>query len=87
MESGAQGMATIAARVTTESRSAAGDHPPKSTVHVPAGYRVGRRIGSLCKPVSSGYVPAGGYRSNGQLSGTVVWYVAKTLTYAHSECC
>lgn len=87
MESGIRRTVIIAAGVTTESRSAAGDHPPKSTVHVPAGHRVGRRIGSPCKPVSSGYVPARGYRSNRQLGGTVAWYVAKTLTAAHSECC
>lgn len=43
-------MVTIAVKATTESRGTAGDHPPKSTVHMPAGDRVGCCIGRVCGP-------------------------------------
>ncbi|GLZ30864.1 hypothetical protein Lesp02_30530 [Lentzea sp. NBRC 105346] len=47
---GDEDVATVASKVTTECQGAAGDHPPKSTVHMPAGHRVGRHIGSPCGP-------------------------------------
>ena len=47
---GYEEMVTIAVRATTESRGTAGDHPPKSTVHMPAGDRVGRCIGRVRGP-------------------------------------
>jgi hypothetical protein len=57
-------MVTIAVRVTTESRDAAGDHPPKSTVRMPAGHESGAASVGPVGGVTRHFVAPWDYRSN-----------------------